>query len=211
MTVGTTKKSTATRSLRWFSRKARQVEDGGLRCRGMYFATVETATSIPSFASSFWMRGAPQVTFACDILRIRFTTSRSSPGTPQTYGTGLLRCQKRLNASRCHRITVAGSTMARASFQPAHRFERTIQKVRSHTASRSRRPPRSGSAPRPAGVTPGSRERAPAASETATSSPRGGPRADSTHLPPYPPNATQLKAFLPDGLLGKHRRLPTGG
>jgi len=54
-----------------------------LRRRGMYFATVETATSMPSFASSLRMRGAPQVTFACAILRISLTTSRSSPGRPR--------------------------------------------------------------------------------------------------------------------------------
>jgi hypothetical protein len=78
--VATTKKSIATRSFRWFSRNARQVGEGGFRCRCMYFATVEMATSMPSFASSFRMRGAPQVTFARDILRMRFTTSRSSPG-----------------------------------------------------------------------------------------------------------------------------------
>src|SRR5574337_721491 len=82
-------------SFRWFSRKAFQVGDGGLRCRGMYFATVEMATSMPSFASSLRMRGAPQVTFACDILRIRLTTSRSSLGRPRRPGL-LFRLQKRL-------------------------------------------------------------------------------------------------------------------
>ena len=73
----------------------------------MYFATVETATSMPSIASSLRMRGAPQVTFASAILRIRPTTSRSSPGRPTRPGR-LLRLQKRLNPSRCQRITVAG-------------------------------------------------------------------------------------------------------
>jgi hypothetical protein len=54
----------------WLGEGARHVGEGGLRRRGMYFATVETATSIPTFASSFRMRGAPQITFACAILRI---------------------------------------------------------------------------------------------------------------------------------------------
>ncbi len=139
--VGTTKKSSATRSLRWFSRNARQVGDGGFRRRGMYFATVEMATSMPSFASSLRMRGAPQVTFACDILRIRLTTSRSSPGRPKRPGL-LFRLQKRLKPSRCHRITVAGSAIARAFLQSAHPCERITQKVRSHTPRRRRRLPR---------------------------------------------------------------------
>ncbi len=77
-----TKKSSATRSLRWLSRNARHVGEGGLRRRSMYFATVDTATSMPSLASSLRMRGAPQVTFARDILRIRPTTSGASRGRP---------------------------------------------------------------------------------------------------------------------------------
>src|SRR6266508_247616 len=147
----------------------------------MYFATVETATSMPTIASSLPMRGTPQVTFACDILRIArrqlhlpgavpphrtlppliggsrlreaprwggvivvehrisLTTSRSSPGRPTRLGR-LLRFQNRLNPSRCQRITVAGSTTARASLQPAHPCERIVQKARSH-APRRRRPP----------------------------------------------------------------------
>jgi hypothetical protein len=46
--VGTTKKSIATRSRRWFSRNVRHFGEGGLRLRGRYLATVETATTTPS-------------------------------------------------------------------------------------------------------------------------------------------------------------------
>jgi hypothetical protein len=40
-TVGTTKESIATKSLVWFFIKARQVGEGGLRLRTMYFSTVD--------------------------------------------------------------------------------------------------------------------------------------------------------------------------
>ncbi len=83
----------------------------------------------------------PRSRFACDILRIRLTTSRSRPGRPRRPDR-LFHLQKRLKPSRCHRITVAGSTIARASLQPAHPWERIIQKARSHTLRRRRRPPR---------------------------------------------------------------------
>ncbi len=173
--VGTTKKSSATRSFRWFSRNARHVGEGGLRRRGMYFATVETATSIPTFASSFRMRGAPQITFVCAILQIRLTTSRSSPGRPRRPGR-LFRLQNLLNPSRCHRITVAGSTIARASLQPFHPCESITQKARSHTPSRRCRPPRvrisAATCCRSARFSSASS----AASGTATASSRGGSR-----------------------------------
>jgi hypothetical protein len=50
--VGTTKKSTETKFLAWFMRNVRQVCEGGLPCRTMYFATVAWETSIPIFTNS---------------------------------------------------------------------------------------------------------------------------------------------------------------
>ena len=38
----------------------------------MYFATVDSATSCPSSASSDWILGAPQVAFSRDIFRMRW-------------------------------------------------------------------------------------------------------------------------------------------
>ena len=46
--VGTTKKSTATRSFKCRSRNGRQVAEGNLSPCGLYFSTVDFATSIPS-------------------------------------------------------------------------------------------------------------------------------------------------------------------
>ncbi len=113
----------------------------GLRRRGMYFATLDTATSMPSLASSLRIRGAPQVTFAWAIRLMRLTTSRSSPGRPGLRAW-LRRVQNRLNASRCQRTTVAGWTIARASRQLVQPLDRTTQKARSHGPSRRRRLPK---------------------------------------------------------------------
>ena len=85
------------------------------------------------------MRGAPQVTFDLDILRIRLTSSRFSAGRPPAR---LLRAQNRLNPSRCHPMTVAGWTMARAYRHVFHRRDRTTHRARSQRPKRGRRPPR---------------------------------------------------------------------
>ena len=52
LTVGTTKKSTDTNCLTWFSRNVRYVCDGDFRCFTMYFATVAWETSMPSLRNS---------------------------------------------------------------------------------------------------------------------------------------------------------------
>lgn len=84
----------------------------------------------------------PRSTFACDILRIRLTIWRSSPGRPGRCFRPR-RIQKRRNPSRCQRITVAGWTMARASFQ----HERPEMLRRSSRRSKISPPP-----PRRAGL-----------------------------------------------------------
>jgi hypothetical protein len=61
---GTLKKSTETRLRIWFSRKVRQVWEGGFRCRTIYWATVGSVTSIPNLSSSpVWIRGAPNADY----------------------------------------------------------------------------------------------------------------------------------------------------
>ncbi len=99
--VGTTKKSSGTKSLRWLSRNARHVDEGGLRRRGMYFATVDTGH-----------------------VRLRLPANQAH------------------DPSRCHLITVAGSTIARACLQPVQPCERTTQNPRSQPPRRRRRSPR---------------------------------------------------------------------
>ena len=63
-------------------RNARQVSDGGLRFRTMYFSTVDFATVIPIFSSSPTILGDPQCGFAFDIRRISCRISGDTGGRP---------------------------------------------------------------------------------------------------------------------------------
>ena len=126
--VGTTKKSTAAMPLRWFSRNERHVGDGGLRRLAMYFSTVLFATSIPSFASSPWMRGAPQRGFARLIALMRRTTSGAFAGRPRL----LFRRQNQRNAERCQRTTVSGFTTTSTSRHSSNTRESQTQRARSN-------------------------------------------------------------------------------
>ena len=87
----------------------RQVWDGGLDRRGMYFATVAWLISIPSLSSSPWILGAPHKTLARAILR---TNSRISTGTEGPPGRirWLFCDQNRRNRWRCQSTTVSGRT-----------------------------------------------------------------------------------------------------
>lgn len=85
MAVATVRKSTAAASWRCVRRNVAQdgpVAGFPLRCRTMYFATVDRATSIPSLASSAWMRGAPQRRLAWLMSRIRIRSSCDTCGRP---------------------------------------------------------------------------------------------------------------------------------
>src|SRR5664280_2111288 len=127
--LGTTKKSSDTKSLTWLSKKVRQVGDGGFLCRTMYLATVDRDTSMPILASSFRIRGAPQVGLEVDILRIKARTSRSNSGRP--FRRRLFCVQKWRNPSRCQRMAVAGCTMARICCHPDQTRDRTTHNFRS--------------------------------------------------------------------------------
>jgi hypothetical protein len=68
--------------------------------------------SNPSFNSSRWMRGAPQVGFSFAMMWREARTSCPVTGLPR----GLLRDRKRQyrrNPFRCHRTTVSGLTIRR--------------------------------------------------------------------------------------------------
>lgn len=77
MAVGTTKKSTETRSRVWLRRNERQLWDGGFRRCGMYRDTLASETSKPSLSNSPWMRGARQVGFSRVIRRMSVRISAS--------------------------------------------------------------------------------------------------------------------------------------
>ena len=66
------------------------------------------------------------------------TQARPPPRRPAL----LRRFQKRLNPSRCHRITVPGLTIARAYRHASHRRDRTTHRARSQRPKRGRRSPR---------------------------------------------------------------------
>ena len=130
VTVGTTKKSRATRSCTWFFKKVFHVGDDGLRGRTRYVSTVDLATSMPSFCSSPTIRGEPQVGFACHIVWISSRTSLATAGRP-----GVPCWLKRRQWSRkrwcCQAMTVRGWTNARASCQPGQRRDSHAQNRRS--------------------------------------------------------------------------------
>ena len=67
-------------------RKVRQDWNGGVPRRPRYLATVACDTSIPSFCSSPWMRGAPQSGFVSRIWRIKARRSEASAGRPTRRG-----------------------------------------------------------------------------------------------------------------------------
>jgi hypothetical protein len=117
LTVGTTKKSMATKSLAWLFRNARQVGEGDLRRRRMYLRTVSSATTIPSFSSSPAMRGAPHPELARDIRRMSCLTSTGIAGRPG-FCLRLSLAQCSLHLRRCHLMTAAGCTKTSASCQP---------------------------------------------------------------------------------------------
>ncbi len=97
---------------------------------GRYFSPVDVATSRPSFRSSPTMRGAPQVAFACHIVRISSRTSLAIAGRPDVP-CWLNRRQWSRQRCRGQASTVRGCTNARTSCQRGHRRERHAQKSRS--------------------------------------------------------------------------------
>jgi hypothetical protein len=78
--------------------------------RERYRETVRSEISNPSFNSSPWMRGAPQVGFSLAMVWIAVRTSRAVNGLP----TSLLRDRKRQykrKPFRYQRTTVSGFTI----------------------------------------------------------------------------------------------------
>ena len=113
----------------WLLRKVRHVCDGGFLCRTLYFATVDSATSYPSKASSDLIRGTPHVWFSRDSRRMRSRTSRATPGLPCFLRD--FHRQYSLKPCRCHRSTVSGWTRVSADRQPGQSLDSQTQKIRS--------------------------------------------------------------------------------
>src|ERR1700730_11858234 len=105
--VGTVKKSTETKSLTWFSRKVRQVCEGGVWRRPMYLATLVSPIEMPSLSSSPWIRGAPHNGFSRHMRRIKSLTSHDTFGLP-TVPRRPFHVQNSRKPLRCQAMTVAG-------------------------------------------------------------------------------------------------------
>ena len=139
LTVGTAKKSMATRSFAWLLRNACQVGDEGFSGRSMYLSTVDFATSIPSLRSSPTIRGDPQHGLARDILRMSCLTSGAVEGRPG-LAFPLMRAQCSRKRSRCHAMTVRGCTNTRTLRQSDHTFDSHAHNRRSTGLMRGRTP-----------------------------------------------------------------------
>jgi hypothetical protein len=90
-------------------------------------------TSMPSFRSSPWMRGAPHKGFAAAIFLTRAAISARMGGRPPV-GRPESRVQYSRKRRRCHRRTVSGETMTRACLQlvqtlasPTHSRRSTVR------------------------------------------------------------------------------------
>jgi len=93
----------------------------------------------PSFRSSPWIRGAPQVRFARCISRISSRIPDSICGRPGCRDP-LLQRQYNRKPCRCHRITVSGRTRTSAWRQPDQQRDSHAQRIRSEIRNRTRRP-----------------------------------------------------------------------
>jgi hypothetical protein len=99
--------------------------------------TVRSATSIPSFHSSPWIRGAPQRGLASAIRTTSARISRVTGGRP-TGGRPDSLVQYRRKRRRCHRRTVAEVTITRGCLHPAQILAIKTQKRRSDRRSLGR-------------------------------------------------------------------------
>src|SRR3989454_4106736 len=101
-------------------------------CRrfGISRETVRSATSIPSFRSSPWIRGAPQRGFAVAMRVIRVLISAWTAGRPPVERPESL-LQYSRKRRRCHRRTVSAVTITRGCLHPTQTLASQIQKRRS--------------------------------------------------------------------------------
>ena len=98
-------------------------------CRfGSSRETVRSATSMPSFNSSPWIRGAPHKGFAAAMRETRARISALTGGRP-TRGRpeSLVQCSRK--RCRCHRRTVSGVTITRDCRHPAQTLASQILRL----------------------------------------------------------------------------------
>src|SRR6516162_10049587 len=126
-----------TRSRTWLARNVRQVWDGGVCRFRRSRETVRSATSIPSFTSSPWIRGAPHRGFAAAIRVTRALISALRGGRPPVgRPESLVQCSRKRR--RCHRSTVSGATITRAALHPVQTLASQTHQRRSDRRSLGR-------------------------------------------------------------------------
>ena len=136
--VGRTKKSIDARSFAWFRRNVRQVCDGGPWNRARYLDTVASETSMPSFRSSPWIRGAPHSGFSRLMRLMRARTSPGIDGRPPLRRRDV-HVQYSRKPFRCQPMTVSGFTITSISRQFGKIRDRSTQSRRSDGRSDGRR------------------------------------------------------------------------
>src|ERR1017187_6859123 len=118
----------------WFSKKVRQVCDGGFRLRTMFLPTLVSPMSMPSLSNSPWMRGAPQSGLSRHILRISSRTSLGTGGRPnrprRTFQVQISR-----KPLRCQAMTVSGLTLTKEDRQSPQASQSHAQRSRSAEVS----------------------------------------------------------------------------
>ena len=110
--VGTTNRSIDVMPSAWLCRNVFQPWDGGLLRLAMYLATEVWPTSMPSLRSSPWILGAPQSGLVRLMARISCRISSGTFGLPTRHLDFHLQTQRK--QARCQRMTVSGSTIAKA-------------------------------------------------------------------------------------------------
>ncbi len=135
--VGTVNQSIAAISPLWFRKSAthRFSWSGSVGRRGKYRDTVISEMTNPSFVSSEWIRGAPQL--SCAIVRTSRRISASILGRPG-YRLLEIRVQYLRNRSRFQRATVSVLTMTRRVAHGGQEVRSATQNARSTWSSSGR-------------------------------------------------------------------------
>jgi p-cumate 2,3-dioxygenase beta subunit len=122
----------------WFIGQRRVFIDHGIESAGGQVSILlRSATSMPSFTSSPWIRGAPQRGLAAAMRVISALISMLTEGRPPVGRPGSM-VQYSRKRRRCHRRTVSGVTIRRGRLHPGHSRARAIQNTRSVRRSRGR-------------------------------------------------------------------------
>src|SRR5882762_2183100 len=125
---------------RWFRRNVSQrlARSGFLGTRRSHRETVVSDTLKPSFKSSPWTRGAPQVGFSAAMRKISARISLLTRFWPPICLALESHFQYSRKPARCQPTTVLGVTTMRGPFHPAQSFRNPTQNSLCNAVSRRR-------------------------------------------------------------------------